>query len=251
MSSVRFRLAFILLLLFFSFSSVLYSNTLEICHRAYYVFFPVAYHCNRYEVNEKELKIIGYSKTTGLGNIFGRIEIKGEARGNLHLQSEVFRLHLHVRGKEKVHYYEFRKNSVFYQIEAGKLIEGVKEIENPIDPFMAGLIVYITSSVSEKELRFFYDGRVQKVRYKVLGEEILEWKGKKWNTYKILVVPEVKTTGLLAPRGKWYIWIDKEYLFPVRLRISFVIGFVNAWIESTSGNINLLRKLRQNSSRNP
>lgn len=73
---------------------------------------------------------------------------------------------------------------------------------------------------------------------------------KKWNTYKILVVPEVKTTGLLTPRGKWYIWIDKEYLFPVRLKISFVIGSVNAWIDSISGNINLLRKLRQNLSQN-
>ncbi|HIP43638.1 MAG TPA: hypothetical protein EYG91_07145 [Aquifex aeolicus] len=155
MSSVRFRLAFILLLLFFSFSSVLYSNTLEICHKAYYVFFSVAYHCNRYEVSEKELNIIGYSTTTGLGSILGKIEIKGKTRGNLH------------------------------------------QMEKPIDPFMAGLIVYIISSVREKELRFFYDGRVQKVRYKVLSEEILEWKGKNGIPTKFLWFLKLKPQAFL------------------------------------------------------
>jgi hypothetical protein len=53
----------------------------------------------------------------------------------------------------------------------------------------------------------------------------------------------VETKGLLRPKGRWKLWIEKSNLFPVRMQLFFVLGSVRALLEEVKGDRDLLRKV--------
>jgi len=65
-----------------------------------------------------------------------------------------------------------------------------------------------------------------------------------YDTWKVLLVPKVETKGLLKPKGKWFIWVDKETNIPVKLRINFTIGSVTAYLKKLEGDVNFLLEVR-------
>lgn len=221
-----------------------FAQSLKICHKAYVFIFPVAYSCIEYYKFKNGFLIYGDTETVFLGKIAGKIEIEAASIVDKKLRTKEYLLFLKARNKKKVHIYEFTNGLVSYFIRVNdKVEEGVMEIPERIDPLLAGLLIYMKANGKEKEILFFYDARIQKVSFKIIKEEELEWKGRVWKTYKVKVVPKVITTGFLVPKGIWYIWIDKETRIPVRIKVSFKIGSANMWIDKIEGNKKFIKEL--------
>jgi len=241
-----------LLLLLFAF---LFSYGAEVtyCQKAYYFIFPVGYSCATYKLEGDKLLLEGWTKSSFLGSVVKKLEVKSTSHSRKDLTSERFFVELKTPTVRKVHRYAFEGNKVFYEIvveEEGKerqVKRGELVVSSPVDPFLAGILLYLTADEKKRRLKFFYDGREQEVLYQVVGEEKLERIGREWDTYKVLVEPKVKTSGFLVPKGKWLVWIDKKTRLPVRLKIAFTIGSANVWIDKLEGEedfLNLLKPAR-------
>ena len=236
---------------------LLFANYLKVCFKAYYLIFPVGYSCLKVEeLTKKEIKIEGITQSTFLGSIFKKIEITASSRASKNLISRKFYLKLTSGDYRKIHIYEFKKGFVKYEIivekqRTARIMKGKKNIKKPSDPLTATLFLFLNASPLRKKHFFFYDGREQLVEFMVIGEEELERLGMTWNTLKVKVIPRVRTTGILIPKGIWYVWIDKETRLPIRMKVSFTLGSANAWIDSIDGNLKFFYSLRESSLRNP
>ena len=245
------------LLLILLFPFLLFGNTLKLCFKAYYLIFPVGYSCLELkEVSEKDLIIQGDTRSVFLGSIFRKIRISARSEAQKDLTSRRFSLKLSSGSYRKIHSYEFKENSVRYEIivekeRSAQVIRGTKKIKNPSDPLTASLFVYLNASEKNTRHTFFYDGKEQSVEFVVVGKETLERLGREWKTLKVKVVPRVKTSGFLVPKGTWFVWIDEETRIPVRMKISFTLGSANAWIDSIEGNSRLFYRLRENLLQKP
>ncbi|GAB6066484.1 hypothetical protein JCM9492_15790 [Aquifex pyrophilus] len=228
---------------------LLFGSELKICHKAYYLIFPVAYNCTTYRVEREKLTIEANTTNEGLGKLLGKVEIRGVSEGSIR-RTKLFKLKLNIRGNVREHFYIFKDNGVYYVIKGKERFKGFMKAP-PYDPFRAGLFLYITASERERVIKFFYDGKVQEVKYRVVGRETLEWKGKVYKTLKVLIKPKVETKGLLKPKGEWLLWLDLETLIPVRLKVSFTLGSVNMWIDRVKGDTKLFWDLRQSLGQTP
>ncbi|WP_461829587.1 DUF3108 domain-containing protein [Aquifex sp.] len=245
---------FLLILLF---PLLMFGNSLELCFKAYYLIFPVGYSCLKLlETPEGNLVIQGNTRSVFLGSIFRKIRISARSETEKNLTSRRFNLELTSGSYRKLHSYEFEGNSVRYEIivekeRSAQVIRGTKKIKNPSDPLTASLFVYLNASPKNTKHTFFYDGKEQSVEFVVVGRETLERLGRTWNTLKVKVIPRVKTSGLLVPKGTWFVWIDEETRIPVRMKMSFTLGSANAWIDSIEGDLRLFYSLKESSQRKP
>ena len=237
------------MILLFIIPLLLFGSELKICHKAYYLIFPVAYNCTVYKLEGEKITIKAYTTNEGLGKILGNVEMKGVSSGSL-LKSHLFKLYMNIRDSVREHLYLFKNNRVYYVIKGKEEKRGFLKAP-PCDPLRAGLFLYITASERESTIEFFYDGKKQEVLYRVVGRETLEWKGKVYKTFKILVKPKVKTKGLLKPKGEWFVWIDEETLIPIRLKVSFTLGSVNMWIDKLEGDTKFFVSLKQSLEQTP
>jgi hypothetical protein len=89
----------------------------------------------------------------------------------------------------------------------------------------------------------FYDDKKYHIPYKVVGEEEIKVPAGNYYARVVDVSPNVETKGLLRPKGKWKLWIEKDNLFPVRMQLFFVLGSVRALLEEVRGDKDLLRKV--------
>ncbi len=245
------------LLIFLLVPSLIFADSLKLCFKAYYLIFPVGYSCLKVqEISEKDLLIEGDTRSVFLGSIFRKIRIKARSETLRDLTSKRFELKLTSGDYRKIHSYTFKDNLAEYEIilEKGRSVRvfrGRKHIKNPSDPLTASLFVYLSASSSKQKHTFFYDGKEQTVEFVVVGKEKLERLGRTWNTWKVKVIPKVKTSGLLVPKGTWFVWIDEETRIPVRMKIGFTLGSANAWIDSIDGNLQLFYSLKGSLQRKP
>jgi len=72
----------------------------------------------------------------------------------------------------------------------------------------------------------------------------IEISGKRYSTWKVLLIPEIETKGLLKPKGKWLVWVDKETNIPVKLSIKFTIGSADVVLEKSEGDLNLFKEVK-------
>jgi len=236
--------------------SLAFPRSLELCYKAYYFIFPVGYSCNTYELKKDKILLTGFSESKFLGSLIGKVEVRGKSISTLKMESLYFKLFLKAGKRERYHEYVFLGKEVEYLIsmkggKGEKHLKGRLTLKNPVDPYLASLIVILTASEEKKVLDFFYDRRNQKVVYRVVGREILERLGREWRTLKVEAIPYVKTSGLLTPKGKWYLWIDEALLIPVRMKVSFNLGSANVWLDSVKGELKLLRNLRDSALQTP
>jgi len=77
----------------------------------------------------------------------------------------------------------------------------------------------------------------------VAGEEEIKVPAGNYYARVVDVSPNVETRGLLRPKGRWKLWIEKDNLFPVRMQLFFVLGSVRALLEEVKGDRELLRKV--------
>ena len=236
---------------------LLFADYIRLCFKAYYLIFPVGYSCLKVqEVSSGDLIIEGDTRSVFLGSIFRKIRITAHSETNRELTSRQFKLELNSRNYRKIHSYEFEGGYVKYEIivereRAVNVLRGRKKIKNLSDPLTASLFVYLKASDKSSKHTFFYDGKEQSVEFVVVGKEKLERLGRTWNTLKVKVIPKVKTSGLLVPKGTWFVWVDERTRLPVRMKISFTLGSSNAWIDSIEGNSRLFYRLRENLPQKP
>lgn len=153
--------------------------------------------------------------------------------------------------KRKQHY--IFKNSRIYVKETHyvKLTDKVEREEERVypfdgypDPYTASLVLYKNSIQNgEGVIKMFYDDRKYHIPYKVVGEEEIKVPAGNYYARVVDVTPNVETKGLLRPKGRWKLWIEKDNLFPVRMQLFFVLGSVRALLEEVKGDRELLRKV--------
>ncbi len=244
-------------LLFLFLPTLLFADYLKLCFKAYYLIFPVGYSCLKVqEASERDLVIEGDTRSVFLGSIFRKIRINARSHARKNLASQSFQLELRSGNYRKIHSYKFKGNKVEYEITVEReqnvrVIRGKREVKNPSDPLTASLYVYLKASSERKKHTFFYDGKEQSVEFVVVGKEKLERLGRIWNTLKVKVIPRVKTSGLLVPKGTWFVWLDERTRLPVRMKMSFTLGSSNAWIDSIEGNSLLFLSLVENLPQTP
>ncbi len=237
--------------------ALLFAESLRLCFKAYYLIIPVGYSCIEVKsLSYGKMKVIGETRSLFLGSLFRKIEIKARSELEKGLSSEKFTLYLKSGEYIKKHFYAFRGNVVNYEIrveKSGKVrtIKGRKRVRNNSDPLTASLYVYLAASFRKRKHVFFYDGREQLVEFIAVGREKLKRLGRDWKVIKIKVIPKVKTSGILIPRGTWFVWVDENTRIPVRMKVNFTLGSANAWIDSIEGNSQLFLSLRDRILRTP
>ena len=226
------------------------SKELETCYKVYFWFFPVAESCVEYSLNGKKLRIKSWAKTIVVGRLVKRVNSWGESTLE-GLKPVSFALFQREGSFIRDHIYFFKRHGIDYKIvrhKRGK--EEVKEgfFESSVylfDPFSTSLLIYIdTPNYEGSTINVFYDEKIQNVRYRTVGEGTIEVLGKDYPTWKVLLVPEIDTKGMLKPRGKWFAWIDKNTNIPVKLRVSFTIGSAEVLLYKVRGEEKLLLEVK-------
>ncbi|EDP75898.1 DUF3108 domain-containing protein [Hydrogenivirga sp. 128-5-R1-1] len=237
-------------LLFILFPFLVFSKELETCYRVYFWFFPVAESCVDYTLKGEELKIRSWAKTVVVGRLVKRVNSWGEATLQA-LKPKKFALFQREGSFIRDHLYDFLKRGVRYRIvrhkrEEKKVKEGFLESSVYLfDPFSTSFLVYIdTPNYKGGTINVFYDAKIQNVHYRTLSEDKVEISGKTYSTWKVLLVPEIETKGILKPKGKWFVWVDKETNIPVKLSIKFTIGSADVVLERVEGDMSLFKEVR-------
>jgi hypothetical protein len=220
---------------------------LEVCYRIYYLFFPVAENCATYKAKGKELIIEASAKTVVLGKIVKPIHNWGVAISDLaSLKPKEFIFYQREGSFKRDHLYKFygsvvRTKIIKYRKKTDKVERVFEKVfwlgDKYVDPFTASAVIY--KSIPEKKeglVRIFYDGRGQSVEYKLVGEERVRTELGNFATWKVELTPNITTRGLLSPKGRWYIWIDKNSKIPVKLKVTFTIGTATGLIYKLKGN---------------
>ncbi|RLJ70653.1 uncharacterized protein DUF3108 [Hydrogenivirga caldilitoris] len=239
------RFLFVLL-----FPFLLLAKELETCYRIYFWFLPVAQSCVEYSLKGEELRIRSWAKTIVVGKLVKRVNNWGEAE-LLSLKPKSFSLYQREGSFIRDHTYSFMKRGIAYRIvrykeEGVDVKEGFYESSVYLfDPFSTSLLVYLdTPNYRGDRIYVFYDEKVQSVYYKTVGEEVVEVFDKTYPTWKVLLVPEVDTKGILKPKGEWFVWIDKETNIPVKLSVKFTIGSAQVFLERVKGNRDLFVEVK-------
>ncbi|WP_333785162.1 DUF3108 domain-containing protein [Thermocrinis sp.] len=236
------------LLLFLPFSIL--ANELTLCYKAYYLFFPVARTCITYQQEEENLRVSSWARTINVGGLVKRVYNYGYAV--IHIKSltpDEFFYHQEEGNFKRRQHYIFENSKIYVkEIHYVELTEKQERVEERVydykgyvDPYTASLILY-KSAIKEKSgaVKMFYDDRIYNIPYTVVGEEqILE----EYRALVLNVQPNVETKGILKPKGRWKLWIDKEKLFPVKMELLFVLGSVKVVLEEIKGDKELLKRI--------
>jgi hypothetical protein len=234
------RYIILLFLFLYTFS---YSKVLETCYKGYYFFLPLVENCITYEDN----KISATAHSTTIGSLFKKVEYSGYSVYKEDLKPAFFYFIQIESDKKIIHSYTFSKDYIIFNKKVFKLEDDKyffqKEInekiknEGYVDPFLASLYLY--KQIKENKngyLNIFYDGKGYKVPFKILDKEKVQVYGKEYQTIKVYIQPDFKTSGLLKPVGNWYVWIDEKLNVPVKMRLTFSIGTFFLYIESIKNN---------------
>jgi hypothetical protein len=238
----------LLVILLLSLSSL--SRELETCYRIYFWFLPVAKSCVNYSIQGDTLRIKSWAKTIVIGRLVKRVNSWGEAV-LVDLKPRSFLLFQREGTFIRDHTYLFEERGIRYRIVRYKgKEEKVKEgfFESSVylfDPFSTSLLVYIdTPNFEGGTVNMFYDEKIQNVYYRTIGEEDITLSGVRYSTWKVLLIPEIETKGILKPKGKWLVWVDKETNVPVKLKIGFTIGSAVVVLDTMKGDRKLFLEVR-------
>lgn len=229
---------------------IVFAKELETCYRVYFWFFPVAESCVLYTKEGKEVRIKSWARTIVVGRLVKPVNSWGMATMS-ELKAKSFALYQREGSYVRDHLYLFGDRGIEYEIVRYKK-EG-KEVKKGFfessvylfDPFSTSLLVYLdTPNFKGGTIPVFYDGKVQRVDYKTVGEERVEVNGKVYDTWKVVLVPNIETKGMLKPRGRWYVWVDKETNIPVMLKVSFTIGSARIYLKDLKGDVYLLKEVK-------
>ena len=236
------------LLLFLPFSIL--ASELTLCYKAYYLFFPVARTCITYKQEGENLKVSSWVRTINVGSLVKRVYNHGYAVIYIKSLTPIeFFYHQEEGSFKRRQHYTFKDSKIYVKEihyvelteEQERIEERVYDYTDYVDPYTASLMLY-KSALKEPSgnLKMFYDGKTYSIPYSVVGEE---WVLEKYRALVLNVQPNIKTKGLLKPKGMWRLWIDRENLFPVKMQLLFVLGSVKAVLEEVKGDRELLKRI--------
>ncbi len=232
-----------------------WAQELTACYKVYFTFFPVAQTCITYSIKDKFAYVESSVKTINVGKLVKRVYNIGSARMVLNhtLEPNFFKYHQEEGNFKRFQEYRFEKGKIYVRRvryvdltdEVKEVSEGVYEYKNSPEPYTASLLLYkATRSTDSGYVNMFYDDDYYKIPYKVVSRfETLEMGERIFRTRLVEVQPNVKTQGLLRPKGSWRLWIDEKTQLPVRMQLSFVIGSVRAELYKMEGDMRILRKI--------
>ncbi len=232
-------------------SLTIHSRELTACYKAYFFIFPVARSCITYKVKGGLLEIKSFVKTVGVGRLAHKVNNRGGVVIKLaSLNPEHFFFHQE-EGRFKrsmVYYFNDKDNSI--RIKVTKYIGLTDEIEEVVDeihsydgykdPFTASIDLYTEVGTKKKGyLKVFYDGEKYKIPYFIIGEVVVAGR----EVWLVEVEPDIKTEGLMKPKGKWYLWIDKRRRLPLKMELGFTLGSTLVELESIRGEEDVISEL--------
>ncbi len=216
------------LLFFFSFS---FAKDIEVCYKGYYIILPVLENCVWYKDNV----VAAYAHSTPLGSLFKKVKYYGYSIFNS-LSPKKFYFVQDEGSHRFIHDYSFLKRKIIFKKLHYKIKDSKEVLKNQkkkifivqkryFDPFLASVYLYeITKVYARGTVPIFFDGKFYNVPFKVLKVEKLQFKGKIYSVRKVLLKPNIKTSGLLHPKGDWIVWIDEKMQVPVKMQLSFTVG---------------------------
>ncbi len=216
---------------------------LTACYKAYFFILPVAESCITYRYEEKLLRIESFIKTTSIGGIFYKIDNFGVSLLKEDLSEYDFFLLQEEGGYKRDIYYHKRDGKLHMFItrynegSVSDVYYGIYYPGEALDPISASIFIYCSSFKRKSGyVRLFYDGRVYKIPFFVIGEED--------GLLLVELTPKIYTKGIIKPSGRWLLWLDKEMKIPVKMELEFTLGSAFVELEHIKGNRKVLRRFK-------
>ncbi|MEF3254201.1 MAG: DUF3108 domain-containing protein [Deferribacterales bacterium] len=225
--------------------TTIFSKDLTLCYDVKALFVTVGTTCIHYKIDNKTIYFDSTMKSSPAVSWVSRINNFGKAIGNLDdLKSKYFLFHQEEGKYKAFQEYFFENNkikvkSIKYNQDWTVKDENEKiyDIQGYYEPFMLSLVFY--KKILEKHqtpLKLFYKEKIYDIPFSIHSETVISISKRKFNTVKISFTPNIKGKGLLIPSGRWFIYIDKERLFPVRIDTKFVFITASVIISKIEGN---------------
>ncbi len=207
--------------------------------------------CISYKINGGILEIKSFIETVGVGKLAHKVNNKGGAKiklGSLHPEHFFFHQEEGEFKRSMVYYFNEEDNSIRMKVtkyrgltdEVERFVDETHSYDGYMDPFTASIDLYTEVGARKKGyLKIFYDGRKYKIPYFVVGEEMIDGR----EVWLVEVDPGIKTEGLMKPKGKWYLWIDKRRRLPLKMELEFTLGSTLVELESIRGREDIISEL--------
>ncbi len=207
--------------------------------------------CISYKIKGSLLEIKSFIETVGVGKLAHKVNNKGGAKiklGSLHPEHFFFHQEEGRFKRSMVYYFNEEDNSIKIKVtkykgltdEVEKVVDEIHSYDGYKDPFTASIDLYTEVGSRKKGyLKIFYDGRKYKIPYFVVGEEMIDGR----EVWLVEVEPDIKTEGLMKPKGKWYLWIDKRRRLPIKMELEFTLGSTLVELESIKGKEDIISEL--------
>lgn len=240
---VRYDVLYIfVILLILLISPCAYAINVSACYRVEILFFKVGESCISFQEENDIVSVKSFMRTVNIGSLAKRVEDKGEGiikKGSL--KPMLFKFYQE-EGKfkryqeykyidDKIHVRETKYVGLSDKIEKDE--KKVYLYNNFGDPYAVAM--YLFENIDKNKsgtLRLFYDDKYYHVPFSIQKEENISIDDIRYDTYKVIVKPNIQGKGLLKPKGDWILWIDKKSRLPVKMSVSFIIGSVNVLVES-------------------
>lgn len=248
-----------ILFTFFFLPFFVYGSNLTLCYDIKALFLTVGNTCIRYKLDNKTIYFNSEIRSSPMVSWVSRVNDQAKAIGNSNnLRTEYFLFHQE-EGKYKAsqeYFFEgnnIRVKSIKYNDDWTVKDEKISIYEKMSDyrePFMLSIIFYKNIlDGNTTPLKLFYKEKTYDIPFKIHSEQEIKALNRKFEAKKVSFTPNIKGKGLLIPSGEWFIYIDKNRLFPVKIETKFVFINANLFISKIEGNEYLIRSIIQNSSK--
>jgi len=222
----------LILLLGISFHSFSKGLEYKACYRGYYFFIPVIENCIQYSENGNDALFKTTVKTIGVLRLLKNVEYRGFSVMKSQ-RSEKFEFYQKEKNLEVVYRYVFHKGFVETEKRKknrNKVFIDKKRIyldEKYQDVFTASVSMFKNFKNKKKGKMFiFYDGKTYTIPYYLKDEDRIKVGKVEYNSYRVILKPNIRGEGLLKTRGKWIVWIDKRTGFPIKVKAVFDKGII-------------------------
>lgn len=232
MKSLKFILLTFSLIFVLSVFSLSAAENLTLCYKAYY-FVPLGEACIEYLLEENYMKIESYLKT----NTFASMLKKIDDRGFSTFESKKFEFQFYQKegGYVRDHLYSYDNKSMSYNIirykkDKQSFKKGILENDGLLDPYFYTLNIQCGF---KRSFKLFYDEKKYDIPVENRGGE---------KEKIVSLKPEIKTNGLLVPKGNWTFYIDDYGIF-TDLFVEFTIGKAKLKMISIEGDKGVVKKM--------
>lgn len=242
-----------------SFPVIVYGNSLTLCYDIKALFLTVGKSCIHYKIDNQTIYFNSEIRSSPMVSWVSRINDYGKSIGNINtLKTEYFLFHQEEGNFKASQEYFFEGNNVKvksikynndWTIKDEK-VSIYKDIGEYREPFMLSIIFYKNIFFDKLNiLHLFYKGKTYDIPFKSHSEQAINVLNRKFETKKISFTPNIKGKGLLIPSGEWFIYIDKNRSFPIKIETKFIFINANLIISKIEGDEYLIKSIIKNSSK--